>query len=185
MSAGTTDPTPTPAPGVDVVLTKKRFVLRIVLVVLTLALWKGWAEENHFLDSKIAQENQMLQSDGSDFTGSFPSFSQHVAEVNERVNRYRERESGQPWKLIPMLIWTVFAGWLATSPKFKEKLDLTLEALGTASKSSMTVLAVFGGVVSIFAAWFICGHANTGLFAGVVVAGYLYWLGRLKTADKN
>ena len=37
---------PVMAPAVtDVISTKKRFVLRIVLVVLTLALWKGWAEE--------------------------------------------------------------------------------------------------------------------------------------------
>jgi hypothetical protein len=177
MSVDVTDPTPTPA-SVDVVLTKKRFVGRIVLIVLTLALWKGWAEENHFLDVKVAQENQMLNSNSSN--SFIPSFDQHVAEVNERENRYREREGGQPLKLIPIALWTLFAGWLAIAPKAKVKLDVALEALNTASKSKMTVLAICGGAVSIIGAWFICGHANTGAFCGMVVGGYLYWLGRQK-----
>jgi hypothetical protein len=179
MSVEVTDPTPTPA-AVDVVLTKKRFVGRIVLIVLTLALWKGWAEENHFLDTKIAQENQLLSSSSNN---SFvPSLDQHIADVNERENRYREREGGQPFKLIPIALWTLFAGWLALAPKAKVKMDVALEALNTTPKSSMTIVAVCGGAVSILGAWMICGHASTGAFCGVVVGGYLYWLGRQKVA---
>jgi len=61
-------------------------------------------------------------------------------------------------------------------------MDVALEALNTVPKSGMTIVAVCGGVVSILGAWMICGHANTGLFCGVVVGSYLYWLGRQKVA---
>lgn len=182
MSVEVTEPTPAPA-TVDVVLTKKRLVGRVVLIVLTLALWKGWAEENHYLDVQIAQENQMLSSNESN--SFIPSFNQHVAQVNERDNRYRERQSGQPFKLVLMSIWTLLVGYLAIAPKAKDKLDIGIEALSSVpTMGGVKVIAVSAAAVTTIVAYMIDGHANTGFFCGLVVGGYIYWLGRQKKSEE-
>jgi len=154
----------------DLVTIKRRFIFRIVLLVLTLALWKGWAEENHYLDDQLWKENQILQ--GSNSPGSF---NQHVVDVTEKENRYQEREKGQPWKLVPMVLWSVFAGWLATAPKAKSRIDNGLTAIAAQPK---LMTAIIAGFCAIMGGWMICGHANTGAFTGLVVGGYVWWLGR-------
>lgn len=185
MSVDIPDAASTSAPApVDVARTKKRLALRVVLVVLTLALWKGWAEENHFLDLKISQENQVLQSssNNSGFASTFPSFDQHVVQVDERENHYRERQSAQPFKIVLMILWTAFAGWLAIAPKAKEKLDIALDALNTAPKNVMALTTGVACAIGAFVPWIICGHAFTGGFWAFVIAVYMYWLGRQQQA---
>ena len=37
-------------------------VLQVFLIVLTLSLWKGWFEENYFLDCQIGRTNSLIAS---------------------------------------------------------------------------------------------------------------------------
>lgn len=152
-----------------VVLTTRRFAFRIILLVLTLALWQGWVQENHFLAGKTAMEQQLLNNTDS--------FSHHIVDVNEKEDRYQEREQGQPFKLVPLVLWTVAAGWVATAKKPKEQVDSWLNTIAVLPRMITIPVTVLGAVLG---AWMISGHANTGAFAALVLGGYVYWLGRTK-----
>jgi hypothetical protein len=167
---------------VDELLTKRRFVLRVVIIVLTLSLWKGWFEENTFLDQKVAAENYALQSVTT--PDYMPSFTRHVAERNEDEFQYRERQSGQPWKLIPMVIATALAGFLAIAPKGKAYMDAVIKFIMDI-KGSMIVPLVASVLCGIFGTYMINGHASTGAFAGLIIGLYLHWLGKQRSESSK
>jgi hypothetical protein len=158
-------------------------VLQMVLVLLSLALWVGWADENAFLDRHIASTQALIASNphNNDLITAGPAagltHGQYAVQIEEKEFHYLERQAGQHWKLIPLTLWTLFVAYLFYSKEAKAKAEFYLASLFIKERSETfaRMVAVIVGLASILPAYLINGHAQSGGGIALILGLYTYW----------
>ena len=159
-------------------------MLHVLLIVLTLSLWKGWFEENYFLDCQIDHQKALIAScaTSNDFITAGPgagmTHGQYTIQIDEREHRYHERQDGQLWKLIPLsicLILELFFLWSARA-KARAELFLRYTSANRKTKTFAFFMGLLIGTCGTIPSWLICGHAQTGLWVASLLTAYVFWI---------